>query len=77
VARSTCGTDVRDIPVDHPALSQGWWAVEGSPQGLRRWTNGDAVLPLPAMDGTMVLEVRAGCAGIGYLVRDQEQSLAA
>ena len=40
--------EVREIPVDHPSLSQGWWAVERDGTAMRRWTDGDAVLPLPA-----------------------------
>ena len=41
--------EVREIPVDHPDLSRGWWAVERDGQVMSRWTDGDAVLPLPAM----------------------------
>jgi len=75
--RSAYGADVWDIPVDHPGLSRGWWAVEASPQGLRRWTDGNAVLPLPPMDDRIILEVQASCAGLGYLIADREQNLAA
>jgi hypothetical protein len=60
--------DVREIPVDHPGLTQGWWAVEGSGMTLRRWTTGDAVLPLPVMAGPVMLEVRASNGGMAYLV---------
>jgi hypothetical protein len=55
-------SEVRAVPVDHPGLSRGWWAVEKSGIALRRWTNGDAVLPLPAFSGPAMLEVRLGGA---------------
>ena len=43
--------DVREVPVDHPDLTQGWWAVERDGKIMSRWTDGEAVLPLPAMRG--------------------------
>jgi hypothetical protein len=48
-----------EVPLDHPGLSNGWWALEQSGTTHRRWTNGDAVLPLPAIDGPAMLEIRA------------------
>ena len=60
--------EVRDIPLDHPALSQGWWAVEQCGTSFRRWTNGDAALPLPAFDGIAMLEVHAGSCGMEYAI---------
>jgi hypothetical protein len=40
-------TSVVPIALDHPALRDGWWDTERlSPAVLRRWTNGDAVVPL-------------------------------
>ncbi len=51
------GSDVLDIPLDHPSLTQGWWAVEREGDLLRRWTGGAAVLPLPALDGPAILEI--------------------
>jgi hypothetical protein len=47
----------REIAVDHPGLSRGWWAVEKSGIAIRRWTNGDALLPLPAFSGPAMLEI--------------------
>jgi hypothetical protein len=47
-----------DMPVDHPDLSEGWWAVERNGEAMGRWTDGDAVLPLPVLGGATVLEVR-------------------
>ena len=55
VLRSAAET--REIPVDHPNLTPGWWAVERDGQMMSRWTDGEAVLPLPAMSGTIMLEL--------------------
>ena len=49
--------DTVDVPLDSPALRQGWWALEREGNALRRWTAGGAVLILPAA-GPVVLEVR-------------------
>jgi hypothetical protein len=43
--------------MDHPDLTQGWWAVERDGQIMSRWTDGEARLPLPAMSGTAMLEI--------------------
>jgi hypothetical protein len=51
------GQDTRPIPVDHPALDDGWWAVERDGAAQWRWTDGDAALPLEG-DKPAVLEVR-------------------
>jgi hypothetical protein len=51
------GDDVREVPVDHPDLTRGWWAVERDGQIISRWTDGAAVLPLPAMSGIVMLEI--------------------
>jgi hypothetical protein len=51
---------MREVPVDHPALAKGWWAIEQDGIALRRWTNGEAVLPLPTMDGEALLEIHLG-----------------
>src|SRR6202034_833016 len=32
-------SEVHEVPVDHPSLSQGWWAVERNGTVQRRWTN--------------------------------------
>ncbi len=55
------GTDYIEVPVDHPALSQGWHAVESDGRVMWRWTDGDAVLPV---------EPAAGAVTIELLVRD-------
>jgi hypothetical protein len=49
--------ETREVPVDHPDLTRGWWAVERDGQVMSRWTDGDAVLPLPAMNGIVMLEI--------------------
>ena len=49
--------ELREIPVDHPDLTQGWWAVEQDGPMMCRWTDGEAVLPLPAMRGNVMLEI--------------------
>jgi Hint domain len=59
--------ELREVPVDHPGLSQGWHAVERDGVALRRWTNGDAVLPLPVLGGPTMLEIRAGGGGMAYV----------
>ena len=62
--------DVREVPVDHPDLSQGWWSVEREATSLRRWTNGSAVLRLPAGTDAGVLEIAASGGGMAYTVGD-------
>jgi hypothetical protein len=49
--------ELREIPVDHPHLTRGWWAVERDGQMMSRWTDGDAIVPLPAIDGPVMLEL--------------------
>ncbi len=49
--------EVREVPVDHPDLAGGWWTVERDGQVISRWTDGAAVLPLPAMRGDAMLEI--------------------
>jgi hypothetical protein len=53
------GADALPIPLDHPDFGTGWWQVEWhDPVTLRRWTDGDAVVPMPrSPDGTCLLEV--------------------
>ena len=55
------GHGVEDLPLDGPALGQGWWDVEFDGITMTRWTNGDAVLRLPTPDGSSrILELTAG-----------------
>jgi hypothetical protein len=57
------GRSVTDMPVDHPALADGWHDVESSDERLWRWTDGSAHVPIPA--GTRSIEVHLHC-GIDY-----------
>jgi len=67
IALRTMSGEHRDIPLDHPELSQGWWDVEHATEGLRRWTNGDAILRLPALDGApLILEIEVSTSGMLY-----------
>ena len=47
------------IPLDHPGFGTGWWQAEWHDKAiLRRWTDGDAAVPLPwSPEGTWLLEV--------------------
>jgi hypothetical protein len=64
--------DVCEVPVDHPDIERGWWAVEREGIALRRWTNGDAVVPLPKLRGETLLEIHFG--GLMTFVTDTEVS---
>jgi hypothetical protein len=68
--------EVTDVSLDHPGLTEGWWAVERTHGSLRRWTNGDALLALPATDGPTILEIRAGSNGMDYVIDTKEQRAA-
>ena len=52
--------EVRDVPLDHPDVTDGWWAVEGDGADAWRWTSGDAVLPT-GTDSARIIEITAGC----------------
>jgi hypothetical protein len=58
VLRAT--NDVREVPVDHPDLGDGWWPVERDGMAIRRWTDGVALLPLPAIERPTMLELHLG-----------------
>jgi len=50
---------VQDIAIDHPGLTDGWWAVERNATRLWRWTNGRAELDLTVGAAhPRVLEIR-------------------
>ncbi len=51
------GAAWHDIPLDDPGLTGGWWAIEAGSAGPRRWTDGDALVPLPARRTPCVLEI--------------------
>jgi hypothetical protein len=69
--------DVQEVPVDHSALSQGWWTVERNGIGLRRWTDGNALLRLPITDALTILEIHAAGSGLMYRVDGEAQRSAA
>ena len=69
-------TQVREIPMDHPDLQQGWWAVERDGWAIRRWTDGEAVLPLPATNGVTTLELQFG-GSMDYVIPGDERREAA
>jgi len=47
------------IPADHPDLAQGWHAPEYQDCAFaRRWTDGNARLPVPITDRVVTLEIR-------------------
>jgi hypothetical protein len=64
---------VLDIPLDHPALTKGWWAVERDDGAMRRWTNGDGVLLLPPLAGPIMLEIQLGGA-VEYVTEAQPRA---
>ena len=70
-------SELREVPVDHPGLTQGWHAVERDGVALRRWTSGNAVLPLPALTGPTMLEIRASSGGMAYLTGAEQEQRAA
>jgi hypothetical protein len=77
VARVTlrAGASVQSIPLDHPDLATGWHPVEAGDTASCRWTDGAAVLTLPAADGPMVLEIQATHGGLLYPVDGPEDAI--
>jgi Hint domain len=53
------GGETLPVPLDHPLLADGWWNPEWhDATTLRRWTKGDAVVPMMAEgSGPVLLEV--------------------
>ena len=64
-------TEVSEIPMDHPGLQKGWWSVERDGSAIRRWTDGEAVLSLPATNGVTMLELQLG-GGMDYVTTCDE-----
>ena len=54
--------------MDHPAIARGWWAIEHDGPSMSRWTDGEAVLPLPPMRGPSMLEIELAGA-MTYLAK--------
>jgi hypothetical protein len=57
-------SEVQEIPLDYPGLTDGWWAVERDGMAISRWTNGKAVLPLSGMQEDTTLEIHLSGAMI-------------
>ncbi len=68
---------IRQIPLDHPNMLRGWWPVERYGAVLRRWTDGNAVVPLPALNGPAVLEIRASRGDMTYVTSAERQRVVA
>ena len=51
------GDETREIPMDHPAITRGWWGIERDGPLMSRWTVGEALLPLLPMRGPAILEI--------------------
>jgi hypothetical protein len=53
------GAEMMPVPLDRPDLGIGWWQAEWHDKAtLRRWTDGDAVVPIfPTQEGACLLEV--------------------
>jgi VCBS repeat-containing protein len=57
---------VETIPLDHPSFGDGWWAAEWhGTTALRRWTDGQARLPIQTGIPTL-LEVELGGTALAY-----------
>lgn len=65
--------DVVEIPLDHPDFADGWWAAETSGAIAHRWTDGDALIPLPTMRGHALLEVHLR-GGMPYVIEAERDA---
>lgn len=70
-------SEVHEIPLDHPALSHGWWGLERNGTSLHRWTDGRAVLPLPRVDHPAMLEIEIASADLVYVTEVKRSRRAA
>jgi hypothetical protein len=52
------GAAVHDVPLDHPALSDGWHAVEQANGRTWRWTNGEGALPISGAANPLIIELK-------------------
>ena len=65
---------VASIPLDHPGLTDGWWAPEWHDTAtLRRWTNGHATLPVETQ-GPAMLEIEVA-ATMDYVLEAEPAPL--
>lgn len=51
------GDEQMELAADHPAFMQGWHSVEHDGSVLWRWTDGNAVLPIPLRAGPLTVEI--------------------
>jgi len=59
---------VETVPMDHPGLGDGWWALEHDAHTHWRWTNGNAAVSFPAgVAGLLEIDV-AGT--VDYVIED-------
>jgi hypothetical protein len=65
-----CGDQTEVFPIDTPDLKDGWWAVERDGTAMWRWTNGDALLPLPPSHELRILEISLGAVATYALASD-------
>ena len=62
--------------MDHPEITRGWWDIERDGPMMSRWTNGEAVLPLPPMRCPTMLEIQLAGAKT-YVVDAVSEDVAA
>ncbi|HEY0422173.1 MAG TPA: hypothetical protein VGC82_02505, partial [Rhodopila sp.] len=58
-----------------PSLAEGWWAVERQGSSIRRWTNGNALLPLGGVAGATMLEIHVS-GDMRYVAKPKERDAA-
>jgi len=52
------GETIHDVPLDHPALSDGWHAVEQANGRAMRWTDGEGALPISGAAHPLIVEMK-------------------
>jgi hypothetical protein len=66
---------MKEIAIDDPSLAEGWWAVERQGASIRRWTNGNAVLPLANVAGPTMLEIHVS-GGTQHVINATDRAAA-
>ncbi|WP_428485876.1 Hint domain-containing protein [Rhodopila sp.] len=69
----TSPTEACDMPADHPSLTEGWWPHERDGSRLWRWTDGNAMLPLPP--GVAIVEVHLAGENTYQLAAEANQAV--
>ena len=49
--------ETREVAMDDPGFARGWWEIEHDGPVMSRWTDGEAILPLPPVRGSILLEI--------------------